>query len=540
MMKIYYILIVGLVWCSLSFSQTETDLNEVSGKAQLAVASKLYLQGRYESAVTELDRVQKTIGESDKPDQKLLALVAYLKGMSNNRLQDYPEAIIGFSRALDLGYSPKDINYEFGQALYASEKHKEARIQFRESLRKKFKPAVSLYYIAFTTKELGEKEKALTFFKSMDKLPSEEVKPLKQAVEFQIGDIYLEQVEKHKDAFRAVEKFVIPQYEKALDVEKDSALAAQIKEKIVALQRKYDLVLFNLRNGRPTLIPAYFIRAAEEIGIDTNVTFSPNETTVKKSKQASTFSKTDFIGKYTFYHRDYFSIAPEFRFNNVYYFNRVKEIYRNDNQLYAPALRSSYEYSLFNKPAATLLDYDYNQALRDVNAQEKLDFSSRSHTFMLGERFNFFQSGETIFRVRHRTFNSYLNSQNAQTWSLVAEQFKSLGTSTLLFYLSMDRARVSDEFFNTNAMTFRTDWIMGQYKTWFSPSVGFSMTRTDPINNRTARGQETQISPNLRLYKSFGRIRGAFKYDYMRNFSRDEASFAYKKQTYGLELEYIF
>jgi tetratricopeptide (TPR) repeat protein len=539
-MKIKYILLVSLAWCSLAFSQTDSDLTEVSGKTQLAKASKLFFQGKYESAISELDSVEKSIIESDKPDQKMLSLIAYLRGLSNNRIQDYPEAIKAFSKALELTYSPKDINYEYGQALYASEKLKEARIQFRESLRKKFKSAVSLYYIAFTTKEIGEKEKALTFFKSMDKLDKAEVDPLRQAVEFQIGDIYLEQVEKHKDAFRAVEKFVIPQYEKALKVDDTSALAGQIKEKIVALQRKYELVLFALRNGRPTAIPAYFIRASQELGIDTNVTFSPNETTVSKSKQSSTYSKTDFIGKYTFYHRDYISVAPEFRFNNVYYFNRVKEIYRNDNQLYAPAVRSSYEYSLLGKPAATLLDYDYNQALRDVNAREKLDFSSRSHTFMLGERFNLFQSGETILRVRHRTFNSYLGSQNSQTWSFVAEQFKSLGSSTLLFYLSIDRARVADETFDTNAATFRTDLIMGQFRNWFSPSMGLSMTRTDPMNNRAARGQETQYNPNLRLYKTFGRIRGAFKYDYMRNFSRDESSFAYKKQTYGIELEYIF
>jgi len=70
--------------------------------------------------------------------------------------------------------------------------------------------------------------------------------------------------------------------------------------------------------------------------------------------------------------------------------------------------------------------------------------------------------------------------------------------------------------------------------------LGLSLTRTDPINDRSVRGQETQMNPNLRLFRTFGNFRGALKYDYMRNFSKDETSFAYKKQTYAAELEYLF
>ena len=523
-------------------AQSTMEITDAKQRALLGEASKHFSQGRYQTTAEELEKIDKTlaVGNGNTPDKQLMGLVAYWKGIVYSRLQEYPLANENFNRALKLGYSPLDINYEYGQSLYASEKLDLARVQFRESLKKKFKMAISLYYIGFLTKELGQNDKALAFFKGMEKLPKEETKGIQQAVDFQIGDIYLEQTEKHKDAFRAVEKFVIPQYEKAIGVDKESALAPRIKEKIVALQRKYDLVLFNMRNGRPTLIPPYFIRAAQEIGIDTNVTFAPNDTTVSKSHQSSTYSKTDVMGKYTFYIGDFMSIAPEFRFNNVYYFNRVKEIYRNDNQLYAPALRTAFEHTLFNKQAATLLDYDFNEALRDVNARQRLDFSSRAHTFMLGERFNFFQSGETILRVKHRTFNSYVDSQNAQAWSFVVEQTKSLGSNTLLFYGSLDRNRVAANVFDTNAMTLRADFIMGKVRDWFSPSAGFSMTRTDPIHDRSARGQETQVNPNLRLYKTFGRIRTAFKYDYMRNFSRNESAFAYKKQTYALELEYIF
>ncbi len=540
MNKSYLILVFALFGCASAWGQTQMTLNGSSEKDLLTTASKHFAQGRYETTAQELEEINTELLKKNLPDEKLLGLIYYWKGVTYARMLDYPKACENFKESLKLNFSSPDIHYEYGQALYASEKNKNARQQFKLSLAKNFKPAISLYYIAFLTKELGEKDKALALFKKMDKIESTESKDIRQAVEMQIGDIYLEMAEKHKDAFRAVEKFVIPQYEKARDFDKESSLARQIKERITGLQRKYDLVLFNLRNGRPTVIPPYFLRLAQEIGVDTNVTFSPNETTVSKSKQSSAYSKTDVIGRYTYYPTNYLTIAPEFRFNNAYYFHRVKEIYRNDNQLYAPAVRTTYEHTYNNKPASILFDYDFNEALRDVNSKQKLDFSSRSHTFMIGERFNQFGFGDTTLRLRHRTFNSYLPSQNSQTWSFVAEQIKPLGANTLLFYLSLDRARVADEIFNTNAATFRTDFIMAKIWNFASPSFGFSTTRTDPINNHSARGIETQINPNGRLYKTFGSFRGALKYDYMRNYSHDAASFAYKKQTYAFELEYLF
>jgi hypothetical protein len=88
-------------------------------------------------------------------------------------------------------------------------------------LKKKFKRGVSLYYIAFISKELGQNNRASTFFRAIGKLDKSEASEVIQAAEMQIGDIYLEQVEKRIDAFRAVETYVIPQYERALALNPD-------------------------------------------------------------------------------------------------------------------------------------------------------------------------------------------------------------------------------------------------------------------------------------------------------------------------------
>lgn len=519
--------------------ENSSEINSASKNTLFKTAVDLFAQGKYQSTVEELKSIEMKQGTSGS--KQTLGLIHYWKGICYNRLQDFAESISSFDKSLQLEYAPVDIHYEYGQALFAAEKLADARIQFRESLKRKFKRGVSLYYIGYISKEMGERKKAFTFLKSIEKLDESESKEVKQAAEMQIGDIYLEQVEKRSDAFKSVESTVIPQYQKAMDIEPESSLAPVIQEKIVKLQRKYDLILFKLRNGRPTLSPPYFVRVSQEFGNDSNVTFSPADTTISKSKQSSGYSKTDFIGRYTFYHKDFFSIAPEFRFNNTYYFNRVPEIYRNDNYLMAPAIRTAYEHELWKKPASFLVDYDYNEARRDVQAKKKLEFSSRSHTFMIGERFNFFESGETIVRLRHRMLESYLSASDSKLTSIVFEQIKSMKVNTLLFYFSYDRMRVDTDSFDTNAFTFRTDVIFARVRDWFTPSVGLALTSTDPINDRSNRGREFLFNPSGRISKTFKRNwRVNLKADYQKNQSKDKENFAYTKTIYAFELEYLF
>jgi tetratricopeptide (TPR) repeat protein len=508
-----------------------------TGKTLFKSASNLFVQGKYLSTVEELSTIESNRKNNDKAT---LGLAAYWKGICYNRLQDFSKAIENFDRAMGYDFRPVDIHYEYGQALYASEKYQDALVQFRESLKKKFKRAVSLYYIGFLSRELGDGKKAITFFKAIEKLPPSESKDVRQAAEYQIGDIYYNQVKRLKDAFRSVETYVIPQYKRALEIDEKSNLARPIRDRIIELQRKYELVLFNLRNGRPVLIPPYFLRTSVEFGQDTNVTFAPTETTVSKAKQGSLFTKGDFIGRYTFYKDNWASLSPEFRFNYTYYHNRIPEIYRNDNYLIAPALRSAYEHTLWNKPASVLLDYEFSQSQRDVNAQEKLEFSSRSHALMIGERFNYFSAGESIVRLRYRLFDSYNDDTDSKTISLSGEQVVSTGAGTFLLFASFDRSRATDEIFDTDGFTARGDYIFGR-SAFGTPSLGLMLTSTDPVNNRSIRGRELLINPSARLSKMFfQKWRGNLKYDYQNNQSKDKDGFAYKKSIYSVEIEYLF
>ncbi len=521
--------------------ENSVEILNANNNVLFKTAVEYFSQGKYEATVEELSSIERQLQQRNETNKQLLGLLTYWKGISYNRMQDFSEAIKSFDKALGYDYRPVDIHYEYGQALFAAEKLEEARLQFRESLKRKFKRGVSLYYIGYISKELGDRKRAYTFLKAISRLDEAEAKEVVQPAEMLIGDIYLDQVEKRSDAFKSVDSYVIPQYQKALMIDEKSNLAPLIQDKIVKLQRKYDLVLFQLRNGRPTLMPPYFLRVAAEVGQDSNVTFSPAETTISKSKQASGYSKTDFIGRYTFYHKDFLSIAPEFRFNYTYYFNRVPEIYRNDNYLLAPAVRTAFEHSLWGKPASTLFDYEYSEARRDVDAKEELKFSSRIHTLMIGERFNFFNSGESIVRLRYRILQSYLSSSDSTTTSLVFEQIKGWGVHTLLYYLSYDRMRVDAAIFDTDSVTFRGDLIMARVRDWFTPSFGFAVTATNPVNDKDNRGTEILINPSARISRTFKKNwRANLKYDYQKNSSKDEENFAYSKSIYAFELEYLF
>ncbi len=216
------------------------------------------------------------------------------------------------------------------------------------------------------------------------------------------------------------------------------------------------------------------------------------------------------------------------------------EIYRNDNYLLAPALRTAYEHTLWTKPASALLDYDYSESKRDVNSEEKLTFSFRSHTFMIGERFNYFSMGESIIRLRKRFFDSYIDTSDSNTTSFSFEQSSSINSSILLLYASYDRTRVRFEIFNTDAFTLRADLIAGQFRTWFSPSLGMGITHTNPLNN-SARGQEYLFNPSARLSRTIKKnLKGSLKFDYQDYKSDDTANFAYKRYMYSLEVEYLF
>ena len=539
-------LLLGALIAPMYLFAQDVPAEVVSGNAkfnnELKRARDFFREGKYLATRESLNALGGTL-KNQGGNKSLIGLVAYWTGITANRQQEYSQSIPAFERAIAMDYKPKDLYYEYGQALYAAEKLQEARNAFRESLKLGHKRAVSLYYIGFISQTLKDYKKAVTFYRAIQKLPKAEQEDTVQAAEMQIGDIYLEQAEKHPDAFKVVESYVIPQYQSAIDINPDSSLAPDIKAKITELQQKYELVLFRMRNGRPTSIPPYFLRFAQDITYDNNPVFAAEETTNSEAKQGSLVSKTEAFGRYSYYYKNIMSFSPELRMNYTRHLKREEEIYRNDNWVFAPSVRTSYEHTIKKKPGSLLIDYDYVYSNRDRDAEEELKFNSRVQTFSVGERIvGLIGSGETTFRFRFRTFDSFADTSDSKTQGLSFEHVAPSSSGKLwIFNIGYDKTTVEDDSFNTNTLFLRGDVIFPATKSWnITPQVGFGITRTDPVNN-AARGDELTLNPSLRLSKPmWKRYRLSFHADYMQNDSKDRDNFAYKKTFYGFELEYIF
>jgi hypothetical protein len=504
---------------------------------------EVFMAGKYKKFLEQLTILETNLASQNNISKHTKGYIFYWKGIAAARAQEFDLAIANFKWAIDMDFVPEDLNYELGQAYYASEKLSEARTAFRDSLKRNFKRGVSLYYVAYLSQQLQDYKKAVNLYKAVEKLPAEEYKDVLQPSKMQIADIYLEQAEKHPDAFRTVEEYVIPQYEAAIAVNPESKQAEDIKKKIIELQKKYELVLFNLRNGNPTVNPPYFLRLAQELGHDTNVIFSPNNTTNTASDKESYYSKTEFMAKYTYYLKNYIGIAPEVRMNKSYYFNRNENVSKTDSQMINPAIRSSYEHHVNGKAATLLFDYDYNYTERDVYQEEEMDFATRTQTFMIGERFKYFDAGNTTFRLKKSQMNSYDPTQNAKTTSFVLEQMASGSSGKFfMFMTSYDQRRVDNDLFDTNSLMMRGDLIFAKMESLgITPSIAMAMTFNDPINDRDARGMERMYNPSLRLSKSLKkRFKINFSANYFKNESKNEEVFAYKKRTFAFELEYLF
>ena len=539
-------LLLGALMAPLYLFAQEIPEEVVSGNAkfrtELKRARDFFKDGKYSATREALNALGGTL-KNQGGNKALVGLVAYWTGITANRQQEYAESIPAFERALSLDYKPTDIYYEYGQALYAAEKLPEARNAFRESLKRGHKRAVSLYYIGFISQTLQDNKKAVTFYRAIQKLPKAEQEDTVQAAEMQIGDIYLEQAEKHPDAFKVVQTYVIPQYQAAIEINPDSSLVPDIKAKIIELQQKYELVLFRMRNGRPTSIPPYFLRFVQDITYDTNPVFAAEETTNSEAKQGSLVSKTEAFGRYSYYYKNIMSFSPELRMNYTRHLKREEEIYRNDNWVFAPALRTSYEHTVKNKPASILVDYDYVYSNRDRDAEEELKFNSRVQTFSFGERIvGLIGNGETTFRFRLRTFDSFADTSDSKMQGVALEHVAPSQSGKLwILNVTYDKTTVEDEAFNTNIFSVRGDVILPATKSWnLTPQFGLGLSFADPVNNPD-RGNELTINPSMRISKPmWKRYRLSFHADYMQNDSKDRDNFAYKKTFYGFELEYIF
>ena len=135
---------------------------------------EIFMSGRYAKALDGLKTIEAALASQKDVSNYSKGFLFYWKGVSAVKAQEFDEAIQNFKWAIEMGYTPDDVYYELAQAHYISEKLEDARNAFKESAKRKYKTAVSLYYVAFLSQQLGEVKKAVNIYKVIDKLPEEE------------------------------------------------------------------------------------------------------------------------------------------------------------------------------------------------------------------------------------------------------------------------------------------------------------------------------------------------------------------------------
>jgi len=490
-----------------------------------------YSTGDFEGVLSEIKSSKKRF----KLTNNKKGLLEYWSALSHLKLFNFDESIMAFKNAIKLGHQSDDLFYEYGQALYAQEKYKTARSAFKTSLKKGYKKAVSLYYIGYCSQLLGDKRTAVKMFKSIEKIDDLEKSEVIQPARMQIAEIFLEQAKRTSKSSRTIEKLILPQYQRALDYNPKSQLAPIIRDKIEKIQQQYELVLFQLRNGRPTQRPPYLIRGSLGTSYDSNVN-SITENSYESSKDASALMNFSFIGRYTFYIKDLISSAPGLNINYSKFLNDETYINNNDSLSLNFILRNAYEHTIKGKDASFLFDFEYNQ----LKTEKTLEDSTNSMTFILGERLGLGIAKEIVLRYFFKkTESDFSNSFNTTSHKLQLENSTTWKRLFLISLLSFTK-ETGDELAALDKNTFqvRNDIILPKLL-WSTPTIGLDIQKIS-YGSLTSRDNDLLISPTINLSKSLKKgMRLIWDCTYTKYFS-DVSTSEYSKWSTGLNFEYIY
>ena len=155
-------------------------------KAKRALATALKLRPHYGKAYFNLGRVYIELNQKEKAWEcfKKACFEAdldtdigfYMYGRVSLALKKYDDAIVGYTKALELNATIKDARFNLANAYFLSKKHKEALPFFESLIKKHPKDAKIAYNLAETYFMLNRPKEALNWFVKLkplkDKLPT--------------------------------------------------------------------------------------------------------------------------------------------------------------------------------------------------------------------------------------------------------------------------------------------------------------------------------------------------------------------------------
>jgi tetratricopeptide (TPR) repeat protein len=498
---------------------------------------KLYKSGQYLKAVSSLESVDGKDNNGEK---------YYLLAMAYSKLQEYDKAITNFEAAIRENNPSKDLYYEYGQALYASNELKAARKAFGESATKDFNKPASLYYMAHISQILEEFNEAKDRYTDLIKNKDADNK-IKQIARFQLSETMLsllrEKVKSPESLEKNVEKYILPMMRQAHKTDKSTPVATEIAQRIGELEKEFNLDPDLLLNGRRIPSKRYSGYVAQKIKFDDNISLTNEQNNVSQSKRESFIFETEAYARYDWVLKKKFIVSPEFRWNFVQHGDQDSSaVYQNDVYSLNANLKNKYEHKFREAPASFSFDIEYTKSFKDWKAQHSRIPYADSVAIGIGEQFSYFDVGETSFKLKRKSFTGETDTINNHTWSISADQTVILPTQHLLIaLLELDTV---DNYNNTSSSTdtylLRFDYLIPEIMPRYTLAFALATTLTDTKEQMAQRGYETTLNPSIDLSKQINeRMKISINYDFTKNKSK-QSDYDYQKNVFTTEFRYSF
>ena len=497
-----------------------------------------FKSGQYPKAITVLETLST---KEHNPSMK-----AYLAGLSYSRLQEYDKAIIQFEAAIKEKNTSSDLYYEYGQALYAANELKKARVAFKTSAENKFNTTASYYYVAHISQILEEFELSKTYYTLLVKDKNADTK-MKQIAQFQLGETLLamarDKSQEAADLSRRVEKFILPLFTNAYNLDKSSTLANEINQRKAELMIEFKLDPDLLVNGRRVSPKRYSGYVSQKFRFDNNISLTNEENNVQQSKKESYIFETEAYAKYDFILGKRYIISPETRLTYTEHGDQASpEVYQNDSFVMNFSLKNKYEHKVKELPASLLFDIDFSRTMKDWRAQKKREFYANSTTFTLGESFSYFAIGDTTLRIKRKNYDGESDAISNHTTSLSGDQTFFLPIQHLV--VALFEASFIDNYNNSTSNTdtylLRFDYIIPEIMPQYTLGLALGTTMTDTKEQEATRGTELSWNPSADLSKDLSdAAKVSINYDFTKSKSKD-AAYSYNKHVFTTEFRYAF
>lgn len=478
-----------------------------------------------------------------RKDTKYNSVRSYLLGVSHSRLQEFNEAISYFNDALKYKNNAKEIQYELGQAHYAINQLDDSIEHFKKSIKSKYKIEQSTYYIAYINQLREELSEAKKYYKLLLKNKETSVE-MKQISYYQIALINLEIAKETNRTNEIVEKFILPDLYRAIDINPNSSTADDIDQRIVELKKEFYLEEDKLVSGAPLPSQRLNLSVSEKIAYDNNVTRSDDLPSSTGTNKDSFYSQTRFDISKSFNFKRRYTITPSFELTNTKYSDRNDSaIYSNDSYNLTPEVDFTFAYKYDKKPARLFMNYTYDYQARDINSNKERQFTYRANEYEFGTELPLFETGNTTLSLTLKSYTYYTESlDRSSTLFSIDQLFKKNYGLFILLYQYDKSDYDNNESLSTSSHLFRIDYLYPGIFPNTTLNIGLSdmFISYDDASQDELRGLESNMSFNTKFIRTItDHISMNVEYLYTNNIS-DEDTSNYSAHQTSFELTYDY